>query len=127
MAGASAALMLAALTVRPVRRLQIAGDSMEPTLSAGDRVVVVRRRPRVGDVVAVRQPADESRLVVKRVTERAGDSLWLLGDNPARSTDSRQWGWVGRHRVAGVVLYRYHPERSAGRLDRGGYHRHTCR
>ncbi|WP_372974711.1 S26 family signal peptidase [Microbispora sp. GKU 823] len=32
--------------------------------------------------------------------------LLVLGDNPSRSTDSRQWGLLPESRITGVVLRR---------------------
>lgn len=86
-------------------------------------VVVFRLPPREGgEVPAPRQP-----LVVKRLVARGGDpvpdgvlpavaarpgdlvpegSLVLLGDDPATSSDSRDWGYLEARRVSGVVLGR---------------------
>ena len=92
---------------------------MRPTLAPGDRVVVVRaRRLRRGDLVALRDPRDRDRTIVKRVVEVDGDEVTVLGDNPARSTDSRVFGPVHRNRVRGRAIYRYAPEGRRGRLDR---------
>ena len=45
------------LLTRRATRHQIAGQSMDPTLSAGDVVVVDRKAtPKVGDVVVCRHP-----------------------------------------------------------------------
>jgi nickel-type superoxide dismutase maturation protease len=71
---------------------RIVGDSMLPTLRADQLVVLVRsRRPRAGDVVMVRHDGREK---IKRVAKVADGQLFLLGDNPAASTDSRQFGWL---------------------------------
>ena len=35
--------------------------------------------------------------------------LWMLGDNPAGSTDSRNYGWVNFSQVKGIYLFRYKP------------------
>lgn len=93
---------------------------MSPGLSAGDRLLVVRwLRPRVGDVVAARDPRQPGRLIVKRVSSVDGDgSVVLLGDDPAASTDSRTFGAVPRRLVVGRAVYRYAPVNRAGPLRR---------
>jgi nickel-type superoxide dismutase maturation protease len=80
---------------------------MSPTLRDGDTVLVSRWvRPRPGSVVLVRWPQRPAQLSVKRVVGRHGPGWWVLGDNPAGSTDSRQFGpaWV-----VAVVLARLWP------------------
>jgi nickel-type superoxide dismutase maturation protease len=107
-------VVVSVLWARP-RRVEVDGPSMEPTLWRGDRLVVVRRRrPRVGDLVAVRDPGSDSRLLVKRVVAQVGDEVVVAGDNPARSTDSRSFGPVGRRAVVGRVVYRYAPPHRRG-------------
>jgi nickel-type superoxide dismutase maturation protease len=92
---------------------------MRPALAPGDRVVVVRtRRLRRGDLVALRDPRDDERTIVKRVAEIQGDAVTVLGDNPTGSTDSRVFGPVERRRVRGRAVYRYWPEGRRGRLSR---------
>jgi nickel-type superoxide dismutase maturation protease len=102
-AGAGAALALA----RP-RRVVVEGASMEPTLAEGDRLLVVRRRRlSPGDIVALRDPRDGRRLLVKRVTSVMGGDVMVHGDNPTASTDSRAFGPVSRRAVVGRVVRRY--------------------
>lgn len=102
-----------------VRRFEVVGSSMAPTLVAGDRVVLARwARPRPGDVVVVRDPRVESRLVVKRVEAAAWGWVTVRGDNPAESTDSRAFGPLPATAVHGRVVYRYHPQDRAGPVRR---------
>lgn len=90
---------------------------MEPTLTGGDRLVVVRRiTPRVGDIVAVRDPRCRPRLLVKRVVSVRGTEVVVGGDNPRSSTDSRAFGPVERRAVVGRAVYRYAPPGRAGPL-----------
>ena len=114
---ASAALaVVAGAALRP-RRVVVEGPSMEPTLATGDRLVAARgRAARVGDVVAVRRPGGDRRLMVKRVVAVRGDKVVVAGDNPARSTDSRSFGPVRRREILGRVVYRYAPEGRTGRV-----------
>lgn len=90
---------------------------MRPALEPGDRLLVVRgRRPRPGDVVAVVEPREGGRLVVKRVAEVDGSGVTVLGDNAGASTDSRHYGPVAPGSVRGRAVWRYWPESRRGRL-----------
>lgn len=113
-----------------VRRVEVVGDSMAPALRAGERLLVVRGgRIRAGDVVALRDPRDAGRVLVKRVAAtpggavtcagevlRAGGGYVVLGDNLPASTDSREFGAVPRSALLGRCVWRYAPEPRRGRL-----------
>lgn len=94
---------------------------MEPTLSAGDRVVTVPAfwlRP--GQIVTVVDPREAGRQprreLVKRLAGAVGDRWIVLGDNPAESTDSRVFGPVERRAVRRRVVGRYAPPGATWRL-----------
>lgn len=109
----------AVVLVARVRRLEVSGHSMRPTLQPGDRLLLLRsRRARAGDLVVVPDPREPARLVVKRVVVASPGGLTVRGDNPAASTDSRQFGAVPRASVQGRVVYRYAPDRRRGRIPR---------
>ena len=124
----AACVVLIRLAGRTVRRVEVVGDSMAPALVAGDRLVVLVRPlgrqvwPAVGTVVAVADPRDERRTLVKRVASvnRAASTLEVLGDDPDASTDSRVFGPVPLASVVGRVIYRYAP---AGRTGPGPWPR----
>jgi signal peptidase I len=104
------------------------GVSMEPTYRSGDRLLVRRaklNRVRTGQVVVVQvdatTPDDPTGgRLVKRAVAVPGDpvppqipvpgprvpvdSLLVLGDNPARSNDSRRLGYLPAAALIGVVL-----------------------
>jgi nickel-type superoxide dismutase maturation protease len=99
------------------RRVAVEGRSMEPTLLSGDRLLVVRgSAPRVGDIVAVRDPRPGRRLLVKRVVSVRGDEVVVEGDNQRSSTDSWDFGPVDRRAILGRAVYRYGPPGRSGRL-----------
>lgn len=102
------------------------GPSMLPTLSAsGDIVLMERISPRlgkikVGDVVISKSPTEAGQTVCKRVAATEGESVgggavvprghvWLLGDNPNNSTDSRYYGAVPAAMIQGRVWCRIYP------------------
>jgi nickel-type superoxide dismutase maturation protease len=95
----------------------VAGASMRPGFQPGDRLVVLPMAGvHPGQVVALRDPRHEERLLVKRVHAVAAGLVDVRGDNDAASTDSRQFGPVPLARVVGRVVYRYHPPGRAGWL-----------
>ena len=92
---------------------------MRPTLEPGDRLVVwAPGAVRTGDLIAVRDPRNPARTVVKRVAAVGGEGVTVVGDNPGASTDSRTFGPVPPGLVRGRVLYRYWPEARRGRILR---------
>ncbi|WP_203912864.1 S26 family signal peptidase [Rhizocola hellebori] len=136
------AVAVGALVVLAVARLVwrytiaiVDGSSMEPTLWAGDRLLV-RRCPltklRRGDIVVVRESPSPDvsvqqgpslyRLLVKRAVAVAGDPLppvlregegvvpqgaiLILGDNPYERRDSRRYGYVRDEQVVGRAVRR---------------------
>ncbi len=89
----------------------VAGHSMHPTLRPGQWVLVDRwtlrqRPPRRGELVLLRLPGKLGGPAVKRVSAVSpdGSTLEVLGDNPARSWDSREFGAVSRETLVGRVV-----------------------
>jgi signal peptidase I len=93
---------------------------MEPTLHDGDHVLAVRRRHvERGDVVVIERPGGPGFELIKRVTAVGGDQiegrtlrhgeLWITGDAPGASTDSRSFGPLRHEAVAGLVIARTWP------------------
>ncbi|HSV55648.1 MAG TPA: S26 family signal peptidase, partial [Magnetospirillaceae bacterium] len=128
-----AAILLAqAIRVFLVDLAVVEGYSMEPFASRGSVVLVIRwaygirtpgpegvyrtswGNPAAGDTVLAYTPGT-GRMVVKRVAsvldgcgvgswEARAPAVYLLGDNPAFSRDSREYGPVRRDRIAGRVI-----------------------
>lgn len=116
---ASALAGWALLRSRP-SRVAIDGESMAPTLRAGDRAIVTTPRAfRRGDVVVVEHPDRPGYEMVKRLVGVPGDTVrevtlpgaryWVEGDFPQASTDSRSFGPVGRDALKAKVLLVYGP------------------
>lgn len=124
LAAALVALGGAWVVLRP-RRAIVTGTSMVPTLLPGDRVLLrsVREKDlQVGRIVAVRDPRDARRVLIKRIARVGVGPTWLLhvaGDNPLASTDSRDFGAVGADRLVGVAMLRYAPKERWGLLGEG--------
>jgi hypothetical protein len=107
--------------VKQLRRWGLAvvkGDSMRPTLSPGDRLLVrYGAVPGPEQLVLARFP--DGTLAVKRIgyaaTTGAGSPGWfLISDNPGRGVDSRHRGPVAQDAVLAVVRFRILPR--PGRL-----------
>ena len=118
---ALAALALTALAAgwasRQLERTEVAGDSMRPALQPGDRLLVRRTKSlKVGDIVAAADPRRPARTVLKRAAAVDDSGVFLVGDNDARSTDSRHFGLVPLSLVRGKAVYRYAPSGRAGRI-----------
>jgi nickel-type superoxide dismutase maturation protease len=116
---------------RSFRRVEVTGSSMSPTLRPGDRLVVVTPPfgpppwPKPGDVVAVRDPREPDRILIKRVggVDRAAGTVEVAGDERETSTDSRTFGPVPRSLIVGRAVYRYAPSARSGPLPPPGeYH-----
>ncbi|RZS87133.1 peptidase S24-like protein [Motilibacter rhizosphaerae] len=97
-------------------RAVVEGRSMLPRLRPGDRLLVrTGREPRPGRAVVVRLP--DRPLAVKRAGVRDADGWWVESENPAEGTDSWTIGRpVPPGDVLGVVVLRYRPLRSFGRM-----------
>jgi SOS-response transcriptional repressor LexA len=80
---------------------------MQPTLQAGDLLVVQRAAPaRVGDLVVARLP--DGTIAVKRAAYHAADGWWLERDADA-GVDSWTVGAVAETAVQAVVRGRVWP------------------
>lgn len=128
-----AAVVVAAVTWVVVLRkrllvVTVLGASMEPTYHSGDRLLVRRsrlKRVQTGQVVVVQTSGAKTGdstagRLVKRAVAVPGDPvppqipiadhivpegrLLVLGDNPARSDDSRRLGYIPADALIGVVL-----------------------
>ncbi len=94
--------------------VEVRGRSMAPTLLPGDRLLVARARPRMGDVVLAADPRAPERELIKRVSAFDAAGLTLRGDNLAASTDGRTFGVVPVETVAWRVVARYWPMSRVG-------------
>ncbi len=80
---------------------------MEPTLSAGDTVLVNRlayllRNPQKGDIIAFYYPRGE-KVLIKRIIKIEDKGYFIQGDNQNASIDSRHFGMIGRSNILGKV------------------------
>lgn len=134
---ALAGILILSVTQWIVTPWVVDGPSMEPTLLAGDCVLVDlwtfrSRLPRPGEIVVARGPGEQD--LVKRIgpepypgadpypapvfaPEPLEPAFVLLGDSPARSDDSRAFGRIPARRIRGRVAWRYWPLSRAGAIE----------
>jgi phage repressor protein C with HTH and peptisase S24 domain len=85
-----------------VRR--IVGNSMLPVLRPGG-IVVGWGRPKklaIGDIVIVQHEGLEK---IKRISQIEDGKLYVLGDNPEASKDSRHFGWLDLSTVQAKLVW----------------------
>ena len=91
-------------------RLRVRGESMSPCLQSGQEVLVDLHAykyisPQVGDIVYLRHPLRADTQMFKRVSSlEDGEMLNVIGDNPAQSSDSRQFGSVRNEHILGKLV-----------------------
>lgn len=82
---------------------RVKGESMRPAFKPGDLLLgsgLVKPKPESVAVVG-REP-----LSIKRIKTITTEGVWLEGDNPPASTDSRDYGYVPVHKIKAVVFMR---------------------
>ena len=92
---------------------------MSPTLEPGDWVVSIRSSlapPKPGRIAVLRRPDQPETILIKRLFRLEPDGWFVVGDHPARSTDSRTFGPVPPRLIKGIVAFRYAPLRRFGRV-----------
>jgi phage repressor protein C with HTH and peptisase S24 domain len=87
---------------------QIAGRSMTPSYQPGQLVFVTGwfNDIQVGDVIVFMHHGKEKIKRINLIDPLKG--IYVLGDNPAQSTDSRSFGWIDYSEVVGRVLWPRH-------------------
>ncbi|HUP26147.1 MAG TPA: nickel-type superoxide dismutase maturation protease [Candidatus Limnocylindrales bacterium] len=85
-----------------VRR--VVGHSMLPVLPPGTLVLGVRyfRALKPGDVVVIKHEDKEK---IKRIDQIEDNTVFVVGDHPDGSTDSRQFGWLDVSTVQAKVIW----------------------
>ena len=95
--------------LRRRQRFRITGDSMRPTLHAGDIVLGDRRAyrlraPQPGEIVVALHPQRPNLWIIKRLAEQTETGGYLLAsDNPDAGTDSRTFGPAAREQIVARV------------------------
>lgn len=74
------------ITTYIFRAVTVDGMSMYPTLQSNDRLIVEKvtyyfSKPKKGDVVVIKYPADNTKMFIKRIIAVGGDRLRILDGN----------------------------------------------
>ena len=77
---------------------------MWPTFKQGEVVVASTNTDdvRVGDVVMVEHEGLEK---LKRIAKMRPGEIYVLGDNPSASSDSRNFGWLSDRSVKAKIVW----------------------
>ena len=84
---------------------EVEGDSMSPTLNDGDLVLVnFHTEFKVGDIILANHPFDKGAKLIKRIWKISPEgNYFLIGDNLAKSTDSRNFGELLAKEILGKI------------------------
>jgi nickel-type superoxide dismutase maturation protease len=88
---------------------RVEGDSMSPTLSDGDAVLIktTRKEIAIGDIILARHPFKQNAKLIKRIRDLDfRNGAFLIGDNEDESTDSRSFGRIPYRDILGTVTCR---------------------
>ncbi|MEP6902599.1 MAG: nickel-type superoxide dismutase maturation protease [Actinomycetota bacterium] len=90
------------------RAVLVEGDSMLPTLKNGDGILIDADAViSEGDIVLAKHPFKKSVIILKRLAEiDENGNYFLVGDNPAESTDSRTFGAISAKHILGKAVCR---------------------
>ena len=99
------------------RRYRVSGNSMLPQLKPGEDVLIDRQAykdkiPQPQDLVVAFHPNKTELKIIKRIATVSRDrGVFLLGDNPLESTDSRDFGVISLDALYGKVTSRFGSQR----------------
>lgn len=95
------------------KRFRVTGTSMQPLLQPGEEILInpyayKKDLPQINDLVIATHPDKKDLEIVKRISYITEDgNLFLLGDNPNYSTDSRSFGTISLENIIGKVTTRF--------------------
>jgi phage repressor protein C with HTH and peptisase S24 domain len=97
---------------RPIAVRQVHGHSMVPVLPPGTIVLGWRwfRRLKPGDAIIFEHNGKEK---IKRIDQLEDGKIYVLGDHPETSTDSRDFGWLPTDTVIARVFWPHAPRHRA--------------
>ena len=89
----------------PIKIFRVAERSMEPSIDEGSYILVNcwYGKLSAGDIIVFRRSKD-GRILVKRIKEIQSGKIFAVGDNKARSIDSRRFGAFNSSLIIGKLI-----------------------
>ena len=89
----------------------VQGKSMEPTLHEGDIIIATKKFSLKKGSLIIAKIGD--REVVKRIADVKDSKVYIIGDNPNYSTDSRSYGWLSKEQIIAKILWSKNAKKTA--------------
>lgn len=67
-------------------------------------LVLVSKNYKIGDVIGFRF---DNQVYIKRISKIKDKMLFVLGDNPDNSLDSRKFGWISKGSVEFKLIFKF--------------------
>lgn len=83
---------------------------MQSTLQIGDVVLVDtwNQQANIQDIIVTKKP-NSNTIIIKRIIDRRNNNdaaeLFVKGDNPTMSSDSRHFGWLNQNQIIGTARF----------------------
>lgn len=88
---------------------KVKGESMTPTLTAGQIVLASGlKTPKVNSLVIVSHHGLEK---VKRLSKISKNEVYILGDNSSSSSDSQDFGWLPKDSIVATVIWPFYQQK----------------
>lgn len=83
---------------------------MLPKFKPGDSIISFNwaylfSKPKVGEVVVLKKSGKDIIKRIQNIHDRNAFEIFVIGDNPKESTDSRSFGWIKKNQIIGKVIY----------------------
>lgn len=89
---------------------RVVGNSMSPTLTHGQLILASGLiKPKLNSLVLVSHSGLEK---VKRLKKMDKNRVYILGDNPAASSDSKDFGWIPASSIIASVIWPSYKQKS---------------
>ena len=91
-----------AYRVWPLHLFRVEGDSMRPTYVPGDTLLGLSWfKPQVGQTIVAEHAGMP---LIKRLNGVTDSQIWVIGDNPGHSTDSRMFGPLTKNALKAKII-----------------------
>lgn len=91
-----------------IRKYIISGTSMTPLLRPNDRILAsplpyLFKKPKIKDIIVCIDPRN-GKILIKRLIKIVNNKYFVAGENQKASTDSKNFGFLGRKDIIGKVV-----------------------